>query len=192
MSLLCFCLCLLLWRVNVPTAIAEAPLLYLQGWSHVVDDGAEELKKLDHCINWLFFFWCAGSWLLPGLFSSWGGRGSSLAAVCGPLPAVAALVSKRELSGVRTSAVTARGLSDDGSGALDHRLSSPDAQAWLLQGKCGFSGSELQPTSPALAGGFFTPEPPRKHLQVTIRPPPIYYIHVSRLHAIHKIHFLTN
>ena len=116
---------------------------------------------------------------MPGLdcrlgfsFSSCGGRGSSLAAVCGPLPAEAALVSTRELSGVRTSAVPARGLRDDGSGALDHRLSSRDAQAWLLRGKCGFSGSELQPTSPALAGGFFTPEPPRKPLQVTIRPFP--------------------
>ena len=75
MSLLCFCLCLLLWRVNVPTAIAEAPLLYLQGWSHVVDDGAEELKKLDHCINWLFFFWCAGSWLPPEPCGGWWSRG---------------------------------------------------------------------------------------------------------------------
>lgn len=34
-----------------------------------------------------FFFWCAGSWLPPALFSSCSGRGSSLAAVCGPLPA---------------------------------------------------------------------------------------------------------
>lgn len=34
-----------------------------------------------------FFFWCTGSWLPPALFSSCGGRGSSLAAVCGPLPA---------------------------------------------------------------------------------------------------------
>ena len=54
------------------------------------------------------------------------------------------------------SLVAARGLSGCGSLALEHRLSSCGAWAWLPPSMWGFPGSGIKPVSPALAGGFFT------------------------------------
>lgn len=87
MSLLCFC-CVCCYDVWM------CPLQWQRAFCCSCEDGAvwrmveRRNWKPSHCINWLFFFfWWAGSWLPPALFSSCGGRGSSLAAVCGPLPA---------------------------------------------------------------------------------------------------------
>ena len=54
-----------------------------------------------------------------------------------------------------------------GSGAADsrapeRRLSSCGTQAWLLLGTWDLPGPEIEPQSPALAGGFFATEPPGK------------------------------
>ena len=46
--------------------------------------------------------------------------------------------------------------------ALEHRLNSCAAQAYLLQGMWDIPGSGIEPMSSALAGGFFTTEPPGK------------------------------
>jgi len=46
--------------------------------------------------------------------------------------------------------------------APEHRLSSCGAQASLLQGMWDLPGSGIEAMSPALAGEFFTTEPPGK------------------------------
>ena len=56
----------------------------------------------------------------------------------------------------------ARGLSSHGSWALKHRLNNCGTRAWLLHGMCDLPGPGIKPASPALAGGFFTTEPPGK------------------------------
>ena len=68
-------------------------------------------------------------------------EGGSLAAVHRLLIAVAFLVAEH---GVRST----------GSALVAHRLSCSAA--------CGSSGSGIEPVSPALAGRFFTAEPPGK------------------------------
>ena len=49
-----------------------------------------------------------------------------------------------------------------GSQALERGLSHCDAQASLLHGMWTLPGSGIEPVSPALAGRFFTTEPPGK------------------------------
>ena len=43
-----------------------------------------------------------------------------------------------------------------------HGLSNCGAQAWLLHGVWDLPGPGIEPVSPALAGEFFTTEPPGK------------------------------
>ena len=52
--------------------------------------------------------------------------------------------------------VAACGLSSCGSQALERRLSSCGAQAYLLRGMWDLPGPGIEPVSPALAGGFLT------------------------------------
>ena len=54
------------------------------------------------------------------------------------------------------------GFSSCGSQAPEHRLSSCDARAQLLRSMWDLPGPGLESVSPALAGGFLTPAPPRK------------------------------
>ena len=49
-----------------------------------------------------------------------------------------------------------------GSWTLEHRLNSSGAQAKLLLSMWDFLGSGIKPVSLALAGRFFTTEPPEK------------------------------
>ena len=60
------------------------------------------------------------------------------------------------------SVVVAYGLSSCGSWALERRLSSCGEWAYLLRGMLDLPRPELEPMSPALAGGFLTTEPPGK------------------------------
>ena len=85
----------------------------------------------------------------------------ALVAVCGLLIMVAFLVENR-LEGVKVSVVAARGLNSFNSWALEHRLNSCVAQASLLCSMWDLPGSGIEPLSPALAGEFFTTEPPEK------------------------------
>ena len=55
--------------------------------------------------------------------------------------------------------------------ALEHRLNSCGAQAYLLHGMWNPSRSGIKPVSPALAGGLFTTEPSGK-------PPMTFQSHV--------------
>ena len=62
--------------------------------------------------------------------------------------------------GTQVSAAAGRGLSGCGSLALEHRLNSCGAWAWLLCSLWDPPGPGIEPVPPALAGGFFTTEPP--------------------------------
>ena len=66
--------------------------------------------------------------------------------------------------GTWASVVVACGLSSCGLRALEYRLSSCGARAWLLRGMWDLPGPGLEPVSPALAGGFLTTVPPGKSL----------------------------
>ena len=58
--------------------------------------------------------------------------------------------------------VVAHGLSSCGSQALEGRLSSCGALAYLLRGMWDLPGPGLEPVSPAFAGRFSTAVPPGK------------------------------
>ena len=66
--------------------------------------------------------------------------------------------------GASASVVVACGLGSCSSGDLGHRLSSCGEQAWLLFGLWDLPRPGVEPMSPALAGRFFTIEPPGKPL----------------------------
>ena len=85
----------------------------------------------------------------------------SLGAVLGLLVAEASLV-EHGLQGLWAPALVACGLSSCVSQALEHRLSSCGAWAWLVPDRWVLSRSGIEPISPALARGFFTTEPPGK------------------------------
>ena len=63
---------------------------------------------------------------------------------------------------MRASVVVACVLSSCGLQALERRLSSCGARAQLLRGMWDLPRPGLEPTSPALAGGFLTTAPPGK------------------------------
>ena len=90
-----------------------------------------------------------------------GSRGCSPVAVCW-LIAVASLLVEHGHSGTRASVFVAHGLGSYGFQALEHRLNSCGTWAYLLHGMWDLPGSGIEPMSCALAGGFFTTEPPGK------------------------------
>ena len=73
--------------------------------------------------------------------------------------------SLRWLFLVQSMGTRACGLGSCGSWALEHRLSC-GAQAYLLCGLWDLPRPGIEPMSPALAGRFFTTEPPGKPLHV--------------------------
>ena len=82
-----------------------------------------------------------------------GNRDCSLAAVSGLLTAVASRCSAQALGPAVSEEVAPRPL---------HRPNSCGAWASLLCGMWDLPEPEIEPMSPALAGGFFTAEPPGK------------------------------
>ena len=113
-----------------------------------------------------FIYGCAGFSLLCMGFSpvvvSYNQRGSFLAAGCGPLIVVASVVMEHGLQRARTSVAVTHRLRMCRTRALEHRLDSCDAQAQLFQHKCNLPRPGIELMSPALAGRFFTTEPPGK------------------------------
>ena len=67
-----------------------------------------------------------------------------------------------DFSCCRAQALGHVGFSICGSQALKHRLNSRGAQAQLLLGMWDLPRPGMEPVSAALAGGFFTTEPPGK------------------------------
>ena len=110
------------------------------------------------CLNYfiiLFIFPVdsAGSLLLPGIFSSCGEQGL-LQLWCTEFSLQCLLSWSTDFRGC--------GFSSCGSWALRHRPSSCGARALLLCSMWDLPGSGIKPISPALAGKFFTTEPPGK------------------------------
>ena len=93
--------------------------------------------------------------MLPrGLFSSWDKQGLHISMVYGLL-IVAGFVCCEVLAlGCVASEVVACRLSSCRSQDLEHRLSSCDASASLLQGMWDLPGSGIESMFPALAGRF--------------------------------------
>ena len=75
---------------------------------------------------------------------------------------VEASVAEHRLPGQQASAAAAHGLSGGGSPVLEHQLDSCGMRAWLLQGIWDLPELGIEPVPPALAGEFFTTEPPGK------------------------------
>ena len=92
-------------------------------------------------------------------------RGCALVVVHRLLIVVASLVVEHGLQNVQASAGAAQGLGGCSSGALKHRLNSYGAWAQLLCNMWDLPRPEIEPMSSALAGGFFTTEPPEKPLK---------------------------
>ena len=67
-----------------------------------------------------------------------------------------------DFSCCRAQALGHVGFSSCGSQALKHRLNSRGAQVQLLHGMWDLPRPGMEPVSAALAGGFFTTEPPGK------------------------------
>ena len=84
----------------------------------------------------IYYFDCAGSSLLR-IFSSSSKQGLPFTEVCGLVIAVASL-------------------------AVEHRLNSCGSWAQLFWSVWYLPGPQIEPESPALAGGFLTTEPPGK------------------------------
>ena len=95
-------------------------------------------------------------------FSSCGERGllyrcGAWASHCGGFSCCGA-----QALGTWASVVSARGLSSCGSQALEHRLSSCGAWAYLLRCMWDLPQPGIEPVSPALAGRFSITAPPGK------------------------------
>ena len=71
-------------------------------------------------------------------------------------------------SGCGVQALGHTGFSSCGSQAPEHRLNSCGIQVSLPQGLGGVPGSGIESISPALAGRFFTIEPPGKHISSSL------------------------
>ena len=116
--------------------------------SHVITFRSVFISLFFLILKNLFTFGCDASSLLCGLFSSRGEWG--LLSHCGGF----------SCGGAR--ALGCASLGSCGSRAAEHRLGSRGAQASLLHGIWDLPGPGREPRSPALAGGFFTTEPPEK------------------------------
>ena len=81
-------------------------------------------------------------------------KGCSVVVLCGLLIEVSSLVAEHGLQ--------VDGLSSCSSWALEYRLSGCGTWAQLLLSMWDLPGPGIKPLSPALAGGFFTIEPPGK------------------------------
>ena len=96
-----------------------------------------------------------------GLFSSCG--------VWAPHCSGVSLIAEHRLSGMQASIVAALGLSGCASLALEQRLNHCGAWISLPHGMWDLSGSGIKFMSPALAGRFFTTEPPGKPSRIIFK-----------------------
>ena len=125
----------------------------------------------------LFIYGCAGSSLLLWL---WVSRGHSLLAVHGLLTVVASLVAEHGFWGSQASVAALCGLSSGGSQAPEPSHSSCGTWAHLLHHMWDLPRPGIEPVSLALAGRFFTTEPPGKPcLNVVRLPMPSLPVHLA-------------
>ena len=102
----------------------------------------------------LIYLGCAESSLPRGLFPSCGEQVSH----CNGISRCRAQI----LEHASFLVVAPGGLSSYDSRALEHRLSSCGARAWLLCSTWDLPGPGIKPVSPTSAGGFFHAESPEK------------------------------
>ena len=126
-------------------------------WSHAYCNRQHLIYLL--AMLGLFFFssfslFCFGSLLLQGLSLVMASRGYSLLWCMD--------FSLRSFSCCRAGALGCMSFSSWGSRALEHRLSSCGARAYLLHGMWNLYRPGIEPMSPALAGGFLSTVPPGK------------------------------
>ena len=114
------------------------------------------------CLFIYLFFGCARSSLLCVGFSLVGASGGSFLVVMCRLFVVASLVAAHRLESVWASVAVVCALSSCGCWTLEPRLSSCGLWAQLLHGMWDPPSPGIELTSPALAGGFLTTEPPGK------------------------------
>ena len=128
--------------------------------SFILIFGEEDFLTSVFCINWksqiLFFFFnnfiysfifgCGGSCCCTGLFS---------------IAVVTRGYSSLQCAG-RAQALGCVDFTSCGMWALERRLSSHGAWAWLFCRTGNLPGPGIEPLSPPLDGGFFTTEPPEK------------------------------
>ena len=110
----------------------------------------------------LYFFSLLGLRCCVGFSLVAASRGYTLVAVHRLFTEVASLAAEHRALGRVPSVVMARGLSRYGSPALEHRLNSCDALAWLPHSIWDLPRLGIKPISPVLTGKLFTTEPPRK------------------------------
>ena len=111
--------------------------------------------------NFIYLFiWLCWVFIADGLFPSCGEQ--EPLPTCRLLIVVATLVIEHRLWGMRASGFAVHGLSSCSFQALEHRLNSCGARAYLLLGMWDLLRRGIEPISPELAGGFFTTEPPEK------------------------------
>ena len=117
------------------------------------------LIKVAFCKIYLFML----NWVFTTGFSLVAeSKDHSLVAMCRLLTAMASLVVEHRLQGMQTLAVAAHGLSSCSSQALEQGFSNCSTWAQLFHGMWDTPGPGIESASPALAGGFFTTEPPGK------------------------------
>lgn len=192
MSLLCFCCvcCYDVWMY---------PLQWQRAFCCSCEDGAVWRMvgggtENSHCINWLFFFFFLVCWVLAAacafLQLQW--WGSSLAAVCGPLPA--------ELLLFPSTSSPACGLPwYKHVGSVMARPWAPRSQAQqsgrtglVAARHVGFSGSKA-PASPLLHWPASSlPLTLRKPLQLTVKTTSHLLCTFLDFRQYTKIRFLTN
>ena len=126
-----------------------------------------------HCFFFRFFFKfyllfaALGLLCFSSFFPSCSERGFSLVVVYGLLIAWILLLQSTAL-GTWALVVATYVLSSCGSQTLEHRLTTWGAETSLLHSMWALPGPGIEPVSPALAGRFFTTEPPGKPL------PPVF------------------
>ena len=98
-----------------------------------------------------------------GFFSSSGEQG--LLPSYRLLTVVVSSVVEQGLQGLRAPVVASRKLSIGSSQALEHRLNSCGARAYLLLSMWDLLRPGIEPMSPALASRLFIPGPPEKTLK---------------------------
>ena len=86
--------------------------------------------------------------------------GSSLVVMCGLLIEVASLAVGHRLSGMWASVVVACGLNSCSYWALEHKFNSCGHGLSCSAAYGNLPGPGIEPMFPAMAGGFFTTEPP--------------------------------
>ena len=112
---------------------------------------------------YLFIFGCIGSLLLHAGFLQLRQAGATLRCSC-------VSFSSRWLLLLWSMGSRHTGFSTCGSQALEHRLSSCGAQAYLLHGIWDLPGPGIEPVSPAMAGRFLTTAPTGKsHMSLFLK-----------------------